>query len=213
MVDAVSNLAISSASSLQAVAKQISTVSQEGRPVLSPANLVVKHDSSAQVASSLRMRTFPNTSNGHLRVQKRIIEHFSQRFGSVAYRLVVTRHCHGDGDGDGRTTQISSDDDDDLEYQKTFIFFVPFLRRGLAMQTTTRSYGHWTRTLRFSPVVSADAPIFQFCRSGNVEGVRTLFKSGLASPFDATMNGYTPLHVSRPYLDVDHIGFYAEHQW
>jgi hypothetical protein len=41
------------------------------------------------------------------------------------------------------------------------------------------------------------ALIFDFCQSGNIDGVRTLFSKGLASVRDVNSEGATPLHVSR----------------
>lgn len=54
----------------------------------------------------------------------------------------------------------------------------------------TRSHG--LRTFRTVPEHSL---ILKFCCSGNVAGVRSLFQSGLASPFDRDTWGRTPLHV------------------
>ena len=52
--------------------------------------------------------------------------------------------------------------------------------------------------LRAVAVVPEDAPIMVFARTGNVEGIQTLFKSRLASPFDVDPDGWTPLTVSAP---------------
>lgn len=41
-----------------------------------------------------------------------------------------------------------------------------------------------------------DAAIFIACRNGDIETVRQLLDDGLASPFDLTPDGATPLHVS-----------------
>ena len=41
-----------------------------------------------------------------------------------------------------------------------------------------------------------DAAIFIACQNGDVETVRQLLDDGLASPFDLTPGGATPLHVS-----------------
>lgn len=56
--------------------------------------------------------------------------------------------------------------------------------------------------LRTVSVVPRDAPIIAFARSGNAEGIKTLFRSGLASPFDVDLTGWTPLRVSRPCFET-----------
>jgi hypothetical protein len=56
--------------------------------------------------------------------------------------------------------------------------------------------GH-TISLRMPRVVSATSPIFSFAQHNNIEGVRRLFKEGLASPFDVSYEeGRSALHVS-----------------
>ncbi|MCJ1246460.1 hypothetical protein MMC30_003667 [Trapelia coarctata] len=58
--------------------------------------------------------------------------------------------------------------------------------------------------LKAVPVVPGNAPIIEFARSGNVEGIKMLFGTGLASPFDVDPNGWTPLRhaVGQGYMDV-----------
>lgn len=51
-------------------------------------------------------------------------------------------------------------------------------------------------TLRPFCAVPDDALIFDFCLSGNIDGVRTLLVRGDASVWDRNSTGETPLHVS-----------------
>jgi hypothetical protein len=45
-----------------------------------------------------------------------------------------------------------------------------------------------------------NALIFEFSRTGNIEGIQALFSRGEASVFDTNTDGFTPLHVSRPKM-------------
>jgi len=45
--------------------------------------------------------------------------------------------------------------------------------------------------------VPDDAPVFDYCRNGNVKAIQALFDGGLASPWDTNSKGFTPLFVSR----------------
>ena len=54
----------------------------------------------------------------------------------------------------------------------------------------------WKNSLKTFCPVPDDALIFEFCRQGNVPGVRSLLSGGHASIRDTNSQGYTPLHVS-----------------
>ena len=56
--------------------------------------------------------------------------------------------------------------------------------------------GCWQYILRPYNVRSSRSPIFRACRERNLQRVRELLYAGEASPFDATSDGITPLHVS-----------------
>ncbi len=73
----------------------------------------------------------------------------------------------------------------------------------LGMQTSldvmiSKSTRGWQNNLssRAFRAVSDDALIFEFCTTGNVEGIRTLIARGDASVMDRDPRGWTPLHVS-----------------
>lgn len=53
----------------------------------------------------------------------------------------------------------------------------------------------WKNDIRTFRAVSDDHTIFDFCRTGNITGVKALLSSGTASPWDTNTHGWTPLHV------------------
>lgn len=62
----------------------------------------------------------------------------------------------------------------------------------------TKSIRGWKNNLssRTFRAVSDKATIFQLCKNGDVEGIKTLFANGDASVMDRNSYGITPLHVS-----------------
>ena len=54
----------------------------------------------------------------------------------------------------------------------------------------------WKYSLQIFRAVPENAPIFEFCRDGNLAAVRTLLSTGHASPWDRDPEGRTPLFVS-----------------
>ncbi len=61
---------------------------------------------------------------------------------------------------------------------------------------SARSTSGWQFTIQPFRAVAESSLIFEFCRKGNVEGVRTLFERHEASPWDRDPAGQTPLWVS-----------------
>jgi hypothetical protein len=55
----------------------------------------------------------------------------------------------------------------------------------------------WQYSIQPFRAVDENALIFEFCRGGNLDGVRSLFKRNEASPWDRDPKGQTPLFVSR----------------
>jgi hypothetical protein len=96
---------------------------------------------------------------------------------------------------------------DALEHQTHFIYHPApwFLRRcfnfGMSALSTKAAQG-WQYQIRTIRAVPDDSLIFQFCRSGNLDGIRYLLKRRLASPWDTDSKGWTPLHVSRLFLHL-----------
>lgn len=58
------------------------------------------------------------------------------------------------------------------------------------------SSNNWGLRFQTYDVLPDDHQIFQYCRQGDLDGVKHMFMSGQASPFCKTEWGYTLLHVS-----------------
>ena len=67
---------------------------------------------------------------------------------------------------------------------------------GLRLRSLSSSSQGWKSSLEIMRSVPDDALIFNFCKTGNVSGVRSLLSKGCASVRDTDSRGYTPLHVS-----------------
>ena len=105
------------------------------------------------------------------------------------------------------TTALSSGSDalhshGALEHQTHFIYHpAPWFLRicfnfGMSALITKAAQG-WQYHIRTIRAVPNDSLIFEFCKSGNLDGVRSLLKRGDASPWDTNSYGWNPLHVSR----------------
>lgn len=91
---------------------------------------------------------------------------------------------------------------------------------GLSLITSSSTQG-WKNVIRTFRAVPDSAPIFEFCKTGNLAAARTLLASGQASVLDTNSLGWTPLHVSRSsnhhpvhYLSrqgLTHIGKFASY--
>jgi hypothetical protein len=69
------------------------------------------------------------------------------------------------------------------------------ITRGLLISAKATS--GWQYSIQPFRAVDENALIFEFCRGGNLDGVRSLFKRNEASPWDRDPKGQTPLFVSR----------------
>jgi hypothetical protein len=65
---------------------------------------------------------------------------------------------------------------------------------GLVAAVQTSSVG-WKFKMSSTCPVPDDSLVFEFCKNGNIDGVRLLFDRREASPMDVDSRGYTPLHV------------------
>lgn len=63
-----------------------------------------------------------------------------------------------------------------------------------------RSCQGWDQSFRTYRLISSDALVITYSKTGNVAGLKDLFRAGLASPFEADSYGATPLHVGCPEL-------------
>jgi hypothetical protein len=92
-------------------------------------------------------------------------------------------------------------EEDEIDY-KVRVIFRPatwLMRLGLAYEmhlALFRSSRVWKGTFQTYQPVPNDSLIFEFCRTGNIEGVQQLLSRKEASVWDVNSNGWTPLHVS-----------------
>ena len=70
-----------------------------------------------------------------------------------------------------------------------------FLRKTLELRFM-HSFGHISRTLRIYPILEYGAPIFEFCRRGDLQSLQIALTSGTISPFITDPHGWSLLHVS-----------------
>jgi hypothetical protein len=70
-----------------------------------------------------------------------------------------------------------------------------FLGLSWGLLVSARSTSGWQFSIQPFRAVAEDSLIFEFCRNGNLEGVRALFERREASPWDRDPTGQTPLWV------------------
>lgn len=87
------------------------------------------------------------------------------------------------------------------EKDKTFALYPSWLLRRLGMSyglwIQGRSTHGWQYTVQPFNAVPEDAPIFRYCRDGDVAAIKTLLSCGYASLRDRDPRGRTPLWVRR----------------
>ncbi|KAI0481799.1 hypothetical protein F4859DRAFT_529542 [Xylaria cf. heliscus] len=67
----------------------------------------------------------------------------------------------------------------------------------------TRAVGNWTFSLRSYSTRPSDSQVFQVARHGSPASLRQLFDTGLASPYDRTVDGETLIHEAARGLNID----------
>ena len=70
-----------------------------------------------------------------------------------------------------------------------------FLRKTVELRFLN-SFGQISRTLNMYPILEYEAPIFRFCREGDLQGLQVALSSGTVSPFALDEDGWSLLHVS-----------------
>lgn len=60
---------------------------------------------------------------------------------------------------------------------------------------------NWKHVMKTFRPVSDNSKIFEFCKAGNINGVKDLLSQRRASPWDTNSTGWTPLHVSEQRRD------------
>lgn len=87
----------------------------------------------------------------------------------------------------------------DSTAEKNYLIHPPeFLNRlgvSYGIDLHVRSTGAWQVSLNVFRAVPKSAPIFEYCRKGDISAVRCLLANGYASPWDRDPSGMTPLHV------------------
>ena len=92
--------------------------------------------------------------------------------------------------------------DDEYEHESSFTVYPAAwlvglgFKYGLHLSLVKSSIRGWKQTLGTSCHVPDDALVFEFCKQGNVSGVRSLLLRGDASIRDIDSKGRTPLFVS-----------------
>jgi hypothetical protein len=92
-------------------------------------------------------------------------------------------------------------DGDHYEYESHFVLHPAqwLLRWGVSFgvdMAITKSIHGWKNNIRTFRAVPDNSLIFDFCKTGNTMGVKSLLARGDASPWDTNSLGWTPLHVS-----------------
>ena len=104
-----------------------------------------------------------------------------------------------------RFVEDDDSDDEECQYEQESSFrILPaqwLLKLGFNyaynFSTHDSSIQGWQWCIKPVNLVPNDAPIFEFCRQGNLEKVRGLLSQNLASVRDVSSWGWTPLHVSQ----------------
>lgn len=102
---------------------------------------------------------------------------------------------------------ITNDDDNQPNGTRTTIIFQPpkwLVELGLRYEINVCLHGTMGSFETYR-IVAWGAPILQYCREGNIEGVRELLSTGQASVWDIDEHGNTTLHVrslARPHYPI-----------
>ncbi|KAE9371001.1 hypothetical protein N431DRAFT_18376 [Stipitochalara longipes BDJ] len=75
------------------------------------------------------------------------------------------------------------------------------------MLISAKATSGWQYSIQPFRAVEENALIFEFCREGNLDGVRSLFKRNEASPWDRGPKGETPLLLASRYFQLDVASF------
>jgi hypothetical protein len=90
---------------------------------------------------------------------------------------------------------IQSSNEEELDEMRVTIRLPTWLLPRRYQFRARRAYSGWEYSLRSSCILSPNSLVFQFSQNGNIEGLKELFNSRIASPFDTDVDGFTPLHV------------------
>ena len=88
---------------------------------------------------------------------------------------------------------------------RTYVYYIfPswFLAKAIILGLTTQSFGEISISLKMQRVIPAGSDIFRLATLDNVDGIKELFRKGLASPNDITLIGTSALNVRFSYLSM-----------
>jgi len=98
--------------------------------------------------------------------------------------------------GSQRCTEIACCGNGTSLLKIDYYFPLWFLQRMITFRRQNSLLEENQISVRTPRVIPLTNQIFNFCYSGDVDAVRSLFTRKLASPFDVSTYGYTPLMVS-----------------
>ena len=85
--------------------------------------------------------------------------------------------------------------------QKVLTVTSPFLRRAVELYFG-KTFASVPTALRVYQMVNGDAPIFQMCAHGDLDGIQNEVAKGTFSPFVVDQFGWTLLHVVCPVISL-----------
>ena len=84
-----------------------------------------------------------------------------------------------------------------ITFQTTVYYLFPswFIAKAFILGLTTQSLGEISGSLKVQRIVPDGSEAFRLAQLGSVDGLKSLFRQGLASPFDVTVNGLSLIRV------------------
>lgn len=158
----------------------------------------LNRQASATVVNGIERYSIAQSASPWRRCIKRSVCTYSKYhksiFGTVSYvNKVIHRHSYEDKSENSSWHELAT---------TLTVVPAPWLMRFGFELVSTKMFDTRSHSLRAFRTIPSDALIFEFCREGNVAGVRSLLQRSLASPFDRDESGVTPLHVSAIILMI-----------
>ena len=148
-------------------------------------------DNKSELAISSRPK--PSQRRSHNRIRKIRSWAVPTVFGTIYLKSIAAENCGACSRNDlSLPHSIKTEYETNLTLHPTEWLLWLGMKIGLE---GTFSKG-WKTTLRPFCVVPDNALIFDFCKTGNIDGIRNLLVRGDASIWDRDSYGETPLHVS-----------------
>ena len=90
---------------------------------------------------------------------------------------------------------LDPQDDEHEEVERSYFPAPWFYSRGFSFHSSC-ILGAWQYNLRPIRIIPKSAPVFEACRTGDLQKVMKLLEDREATIYDTDSDGYTPLHVS-----------------